>query len=472
MKLDFNNSKILIVGDIMLDRYFFGGVSRISPEAPVPIVNVQKSKYLLGGAGNVAMNVAELEATATLVGFVGEDSTANLVKDLLKANNINDGTVVIYDRPTIEKTRIVGDHQQLLRLDFENTSKVEPKYEDAIISMVKSYIDKIDVVVLSDYAKGVCSERVCREVVLIANSHNKKVLVDPKGHKWDKYTGAYLITPNLKEAIEFNGGVSIPNIDEEVSAVGFDLRVRAKSDNLLITRSERGMSLFGSDGKATHIHTTAQEVFDVSGAGDTVVSTIAACLANGFELTLAVEIANRAAGIVVGKLGTVPITIRELRKSFVGRGDDVTVSKEDLVKIVEDVKARGGLVAFTNGVFDIIHKGHVTYLDKARSFGDILIVGLNSDASVKRLKGETRPINSELDRAAVLVGLRSVSYVCIFDEDTPYELIKAIKPDVLIKGGDYKIENVVGRDIAGRTVLIDFVNGYSTTSIIERSQLN
>jgi D-beta-D-heptose 7-phosphate kinase/D-beta-D-heptose 1-phosphate adenosyltransferase len=463
---DFSGAKILIVGDVMLDRYNVGSVSRISPEAPVPVVNVKKMTQTLGGAGNVANNIAHLQAGATIVGSCGKDADATALKSMLDDINTK-YSFIETDSPTTTKLRVIGDKQQIVRLDFEEITPMRGKLADKAIKTITAEMSQCSAVVISDYGKGFCTFEVCEEIIRVASNQGIPVIVDPKGSDWRKYAGATTITPNVKELGEAVGR-HVENIDEDVVLAAREIIERTRVDYLVITRSEKGISIVWQD-EYMHMPTEAREVFDVSGAGDTVVASLALCLSKQYEISDAVKVANKAAGIVVSKMGTAPVFLSELNGSF--NSDSKLVEMHQLKAYLERAKSMRRKVVFTNGCFDILHKGHVTYMRKAASLGDIFILGLNSDNSVKRLgKGDNRPINNELDRAEVLSALEFIDFIVIFDEDTPYELLKVIQPDVLVKGGDYKIEEVVGREFAKKTVLIDFVDGYSTTNTIERMQ--
>ncbi len=459
---DFTGVRVLVVGDVMLDKYYFGSVRRISPEAPVPVVRVKDSKLTLGGAGNVLSNITHLGAKGIMFSSCGQDDNAVTLKKLLDELGADCGFIE-RDLPTVTKLRVIGEKQQIVRLDFEEIVPVSLTDEH------KRFIDKAasecGTVVLSDYGKGVCTDEMCRFVIEKAAEYGRKVIVDPKGSDWSRYSGADIVTPNVNELAEA-AGRNVENVDDEVCAAAREILGKYGIKCLLVTRSHKGMSIVTKE-SATHIPTEAKEVFDVSGAGDTVVATLAAALANGYELEAAAVTANKAAGIVVSKIGTAPVYINELNEE--GRSHAVT-SLDSMLRIVENLKRAGKTIVFTNGCFDILHKGHVTYLREAKKLGDVLILGLNTDDSVRRLKGEFRPVNSEDDRAEVLCSLESVDYVVKFGEDTPLELIEKIRPDILVKGADYKIEDVIGREYAGKTVLINFVDGYSTTSILEKSK--
>ena len=464
-ELNFSKANILIVGDIMLDEYYYGGVSRISPEAPVPVVNIDKKFQSLGGAGNVANNITHLFGSCSMLGVVGKDEAGNKIINMLDKlkikHNFIDNRV-----PTTTKLRVVGGKQQIVRLDFEEICHLNEENHILLKNNIKKEMGNVQVVIISDYGKGVCSNEICKFIIDLASSQNKFVIVDPKGSDWSKYCGVSVITPNVKELQEVYGN-KVLNTDEDVIKAGKAIRALYNIQYLVVTRSEKGITLI-SESNVTNIPTQAQEVFDVSGAGDTVVAVISVCIACGFSIFDAVKIANAAAGIVVGKLETAPILIDELVNAVSRRKFSKVLPLNELLPIIYSKKKLGKKIVFTNGCFDILHIGHVNYLRKAKQYGDILVLGLNSDASVKRLKGTDRPINNEFDRALILEALEVIDYVTIFEDDTPINLIKAIKPDYLVKGGDYKVCDVVGREYAGDVIIIDFVNGYSTTGVINK----
>ena len=464
--LDFNKVHVLIAGDMMLDRYYYGSVSRISPEAPVPVINVKSEIYTLGGAGNVVNNIKGLTADCTIIGAGKKDDEAGrLLNNLF--NNIHAKSFFIdADMPTISKLRIVGGKQQIARLDFEDIHPFSHEVNSKIKDLYERELEKHNIVIISDYGKGVCSHEICSFIIEKANSQNKKVLVDPKGSNWDKYSSAYLVTPNIKELSEVCG-CEIENEDEPVIKYGSMIREKYNLAYLIVTRSEKGITIIGKDHIKT-IPTQAMEVFDVSGAGDTVISSIAVFLGLNLNIDDAVYLANAAAGVVVGKLGTAPITLSELHYSLNGFRSSKVVSCNHIADIIKREKSFNKKIVFTNGCFDILHRGHVTYLKHAKTLGDILVLGLNSDDSVRRLKGSDRPVNNEQDRAVVLEALECIDYIVIFEENTPLNLIKNIMPDILVKGGDYKAEDVVGKEYAGRVEIIDFIEGYSTTSTINK----
>lgn len=461
--------KVLVVGDIMLDKYYIGNVKRISPEAPVPVVRVTDSYSVLGGAANLVRNLVGLGVTPYIVGILGDDENGETVKKIFKELNIN--TIVeTTNLPTITKTRIIGNKQQVARIDFEQENVVlDSDIEDKIIGYADSLIDKVDIVAISDYGKGLCSDRVCSSIIKSAISKSKEVVVDPKGTNWEKYKNATIITPNIKELSDVSNR-EIHNIDGEINSASLEIIKKYNLKSLLVTRSEMGMSYIDSN-EIVAIATEAREVFDVSGAGDTVVATLVASLAANFKLIDSIYLANKAAGIVVGKTGTTPINYNELQRELnIDNSDKKVITLDEIPNLIKKLRAENRRIIFTNGCFDILHKGHITYLQRAKAMGDILILGLNSDASVRRLKGENRPINDELARSSVMAALSCVDYVTIFDDDTPLELIKAIKPNILVKGGDYKTEDIVGSEYAEKTTTIEFVDGFSTTSTLQ--QLN
>ncbi|WP_303852352.1 bifunctional D-glycero-beta-D-manno-heptose-7-phosphate kinase/D-glycero-beta-D-manno-heptose 1-phosphate adenylyltransferase HldE [Seleniivibrio woodruffii] len=462
---DFSGAKVLVAGDLMLDRYHFGSVSRISPEAPVPVVNVKRTTQTLGGSGNVVNNIAHLGAEAVMMGVWGDDADARILKGMMENIKI-ECDMLVTDAPTTTKLRVIGEKQQIVRLDFEEITPITREQAGEVSARVKEHIKSCRAVVISDYGKGFCTPDVCEEIIRLAEHQGIPVIVDPKGSDWRKYSGATTVTPNVKELAEAVGRY-VPNEDEAIVLAAREIIDRVRLKYLVVTRSEKGITVVDSN-DYIHFPTEAQEVFDVSGAGDTVVASLALGLAKGFSLKDAVTVANRAAGIVVGKIGTAPVLISELNDSRDVKSKLMPLNA--LLKELEKAKLTGRKVVFTNGCFDILHKGHVTYLKKAAELGDILVLGLNSDDSIHRIKGPERPINNETDRAEVLAALESISYITIFNEDTPYELIKAVAPDVLVKGADYKIDEVVGREFARKTVLIDFVHGYSTTAVIKAMQ--
>lgn len=458
------NKKILVFGDIMLDVYYEGFVQRISPEAPVPVVKVSQIKNVLGGAANVAVNISSLGGIPYLIGLYGNDEQQIHINNLLDNHKI-EYSIIKTNYPTITKSRIVVGNQQIVRFDCECDEMLLSDDESFLIEKkIEEVLPECDLVVVSDYAKGLCSDRICQMLIKKAKAKNKLVIIDPKGNNWDKYRGAYMITPNLKEYSDVTG-LMISNDDNSILISSSLVLSKYQISNLLITRSEKGMTLINKD-MFCHIKTEAKEVFDVSGAGDTAVASLAICLAAGIPVVEAVKFANKAAGIVVGKRGTASVSVEEFYKVT----ETVTkiVELKNVEELLEDLRNKSKKIVFTNGCFDILHRGHISYLREASHYGDILIVGLNSDLSVRKLKGPSRPVNKQEDRAYMLAAYDFVSYIIIFDEETPYNIISRIKPDVLIKGGDYQLNQIVGREFAAETIILPFVQGYSTTNILKK----
>lgn len=466
----FESAAVLVVGDVMLDRYWHGSTSRISPEAPVPVVKVEQAEDRPGGAANVALNIAALGAPALLAGVVGEDEAADSLYRSLTAVGVDTHFQRSAGQPTIVKLRVMSRHQQLLRLDFEEPFTLDGQ---ALLETVDGLLDNVRVLVLSDYGKGALHDH--QALIRMARARGIPVLADPKGRDFSIYRGASLITPNL---LEFEAIVGHCADEQELVSKGVELVRSLELGALLVTRGEQGMTLLRADQPPLHLPARAREVFDVTGAGDTVISTLAAVLAAGEELSTAVLLANLAASIVVSKLGTAVISAPELRRAIQresgsGRG---MLGLEQLLQAVEDARAHGERIVFTNGCFDILHAGHVAYLEQARAMGDRLIVAVNDDASVGRLKGPGRPINVVERRMAVLAGLEAVDWVVSFAEDTPENLLRQIRPDVLVKGGDYSVEQVVGASIVqqygGDVQVLGLVQNSSTTAIVEKIREN
>ena len=463
--------KLLVIGDLMIDHYLWGSCERISPEAPVQVVNVKSESAVLGGAGNVINNLCALGAKVDVISVVGGCEISDELKKLL--NNIKVDTQYLItqkDRITSKKSRIIAAQQQVVRYDRESTDEISSESQKQILASFKDIISNYDCILLSDYGKGVLTPSLTQALISIANKNNKKVLVDPKGLDYSKYTGAYLLTPNKKEASEATQ-VSIKD-DESLTQAITQLKTQCNLDVSLITLSEQGVAIY-DDTLRTH-PTVAREVYDVTGAGDTVLASLGFALACGYQIDDAVQFSNLAAGVVVGKIGSATATLNEIieYESSLNKStsDEHIKTLDEIATLSEELKARDKKIIFTNGCFDILHAGHVRYLETAKSYGDILILGLNSDRSVSALKGEDRPINTQLDRAYILAALEAVDYVVVFDDDTPYDLIKAVKPHVLVKGGDYKGKDVVGQDIADELKLVQFVDGKSTTKTIEKIQ--
>lgn len=467
------NLRIAIIGDIMVDRYVFGDVSRISPEAPVPVNRVSAVKEVLGGAGNVAANLANLDCHVYLGSVAGVDDHGRVLDNLLATNNIDiSGLIHEEGRSTITKMRILGDRQQMMRLDFETITPITSAQEAQLISWLKNLCQRgLQGIVISDYGKGVCTPTLLRHVFELANTYHVQTIVDPKGADWSKYDGATCITPNVKELGEAVGRV-ITNDDTSVIAAAKDVLSKFDIKYIIGTRSAKGITVVAKDGRTWYNPATQQDVFDVSGAGDTVVAIMISCLASGLSMRLALHIANGAAGIVVSKVGTYPIHRQELIDlwRFVRQlsSSSPLYTKEEMKALTDKWKSMGETVVFTNGCFDILHRGHITYLQEAAQLGVHLIIGLNSDASVRRLKGETRPIVSEEDRAALLNALQCVDGVVLFEEDTPAELLAYLRPNILVKGGDYKKEDIVGIEFVDDVEVLSFKEGYSTSDIIKK----
>jgi len=466
MTLDLQATRAMVVGDVMLDRWFRGRVRRISPEAPVPVVDVEREDASVGGAANVAANIAGLGAHCTVAGMVGSDEAERTLRRLLDAASI-DAVLVSTERRTTTKARVLGGNQQVVRLDFEQTGPFDAAAYAALRSACLDRLPAVDLVILSDYAKGVCAAEVCTPLIDAATQHGTPVLVDPKTRDWSRYAGATLVTPNFRELCEVVGS-DFADEDDAIERNAGPLLERFGIGALLVTRSARGMTLVSGDG-VRHIRSEAHEVFDVTGAGDTVVATVGAGLAAGMTLADAASLANRAAGVVVGRAGTMPITRDGLRAAMpeLDAADGLPTQRAVLESIERERRA-GHTIVLTNGCFDVLHRGHLEYLRSAKALGGKLVVAINTDASVRGLKGPGRPINSVSDRALMLSSLACVDYVCSFGEPTPAALIAAIRPDVLVKGGDYALQDVVGREHAGRVVLMDFVEGYSSSAVIQR----
>lgn len=464
---NFAECAILVVGDIMLDKYIMGSVKRISPEAPVPILEASSKQVRVGGAGNVAMNCASIGCNTYLQALIGSDENGQLLEDLLSVENINSNLQKVANSKTLTKTRLVALSQHLIRLDSEDSfDQWDP------ISFVKRFSDTskhVETIVFSDYAKGAL--RHISTLIEIARKSNKKVLVDPKGTDFARYSGAHVITPNLAE---FEAVVGKCESVSDIESKAQSLMDRLSIEHVLVTRSEKGMSLLSNDSPPLHLSTKAVDVFDVTGAGDTVIATLAASLTAGMPLYAAVELANYAAGIVVSKAGTTAVSKREISDYFKTNDHiaDASYDNESILNILTSERSLGKTLIMTNGCFDILHAGHIDYLEKAKNLGDILVVAVNDDKSIRRIKGKERPINPLRDRIRMLESLSFVDYVLSFSEDTPLNLISSIQPDILVKGGDYRINDIVGKDIVeragGKVQTLPLLSGYSTSSIIEK----
>lgn len=466
-----SNSHILVIGDLMIDHYLWGSCERISPEAPVQVVDIAKETTVLGGAGNVINNLKDLGANVSVCSVIGDDTNGKELISMLEEIDVDtDNIIVQKGRKTSKKSRIVAVSQQVLRYDQESKADILQEIQEQIILSLHKSIETFDAIIFSDYGKGVLTDLLCQKVIALAKANKVKVLVDPKGSDFSKYRGAYLLTPNKKEAV-LASGIAIED-ESSLQAALLHLKEVCDLDISLITLSEDGIAIY--DTQLKRFPTVAKEVFDVTGAGDTVIASIAFALSAGKSLEETARFANLAAGVVVGKIGSATASIAEIEEyeaSLHKSSSDAHIkSFEEIQSLVSRYKKNGKKVVFTNGCFDILHVGHVKYLQIAKSFGDVLIVGLNSDASVSRLKGPSRPVNIAEDRAYLLAALEAVDFVVPFEEDTPYELIKMIAPDVLVKGGDYEGKDVVGTEFAKELKLVDFVDGKSTTKTIEKIQ--
>jgi D-beta-D-heptose 7-phosphate kinase / D-beta-D-heptose 1-phosphate adenosyltransferase len=471
---------VLCVGDLMLDEFVYGEVSRISPEAPAPVIAAQRSETNIGGAGNVARNIASLGGRCVFVGLVGEDEAgARLKSELARHKNVESVLVSDPGRPTTRKVRFVSEHfsTHMLRADWEKALPAAGEVEQKLIDAILPQLARADIVLLSDYAKGVLTARVIRNVIDAARRANKRVIVDPKSANFAIYRGATLLTPNRKEFAEATR--SRADTDQTIAEAARDAMVLADCEAILVTQSENGMTLVPRTGEVVHVPAHPVKVRDVSGAGDTVAAALALALAAGADWDAALRVANAAAAVAVSKKGTASVALAELRRkilphAYLAAEEKIVMSSGELDAHLADWRKEGLRIGFTNGCFDILHPGHVKVLTAARGACDRLIVGLNSDASTKRLKGEGRPVQNERARAEVLAALEAVDLVVIFEEDTPLELITQVRPSVLVKGGDYIREQVVGHDVVeahgGQVVLVDILQGFSTTSLVNRAR--
>ena len=463
------NPKILVIGDLMIDHYLWGSCERVSPEAPVQVVNIVKDNIVLGGAGNVINNLKSLGASVDMISVIGDCEASKELLGLFDKINVKTKYLTVQkDRVTTKKSRIIAAQQQVVRFDNESSEEINKESSQAIIGTFKSIFMNYDTILLSDYGKGVLTHELTQSLISIAMQKKIKVLVDPKGLDYSKYKGAYLLTPNKKEASEAT------NIDIK-DQKSLRSAVKALKDNYdlsvsLVTLSEQGVAVFDND---LRLHpTAAKEVFDVTGAGDTILAALGFSLASNINIDNAIEFSNLAAGVVVGKIGAATATLEEIMqyelKISQMSSDKFIKSWTDIESIVSSLKNNKKNIVFTNGCFDILHAGHVKYLEKSKSYGDVLIVGVNSDESVKKIKGDSRPINSEYDRAYLLASIEAVDYVVIFHEETPLNLIDLIKPDILTKGNDYAGREVVGQDLVKKLKLIELTENKSTTEIIDK----
>jgi len=472
--------RVLCIGDVMIDRFIYGSIERISPEAPIPVLLVEREKFMLGGAGNVVANIAALGAKAALVAVVGVDVSGEDVQKQLETLDIQPELEVSRERSTTVKSRYICGMQQVLRVDREKAVSIPSAIEDNLIKRITALVPKFDVVILSDYKKGLLTDKIVSATIDCARQHGKPVIVDPKGHDFSRYRGATVIKPNhkgLEDATGMKAGT-----DDEVRAAALKLIMDCGIETVLATRGKDGMTIITKNAEPVHIPAQVREIYDVSGAGDTVIATFATGLGAGLPVRNAALLANVAAGIVVGKTGTATARLDEIRAALeaepVGEKTSVMqrapkwVTVQDAATQADRLRARGLKVGFTNGCFDLLHPGHLSVLRQARAGCDFLIVAINSDASVKRLKGPQRPVQNQAARADILSALDMVDMVIVYEEDTPVSLIKEIKPDILVKGGQYKLEEVVGYDIVmsygGKIIRADMEDGFSTTNMISR----
>ncbi len=473
----FSKLRVLVIGDIMLDRYIFGTASRISPEAPVPVLKAKEEIESLGGAGNVAVNLKSLGALVELIGTTGEDTEGKKLLKIIKRSGIaGSGIIPDSQRSTTTKTRLIADNQQITRIDKEDTASISTKIESKLIKAIEKSIKKFkpNGIIISDYAKGCITQTLLSSIFELARKEDIFVTVDPKGNDYTKYKGAGTITPNQKEA-ELTSGIRI--VDEEtLEHASQNLIKQTGAKFILITRGKEGISYYSKKSGLKTVPSQTQEVFDVTGAGDTVVSAFTLSYQATNSLDYSVKIANLAAGIVVSRAGTASVTQQDLLNQFTSSTRYKLPDREVLVRTLEQEKSKGRKIVFTNGCFDLLHSGHLKLLNEAKNLGDILVVGINSDQSVKRIKGRGRPFVSEKERGALISALDCVDYLVVFGEDTPLRLIKELKPHIIVKGGDYTPKNVVGKEVVekygGEVRIIPLVDGISTSVLAERIKSN
>ncbi len=469
INLQNKSPKLLVIGDLMIDQYLWGSCERISPEAPVQVINVESESTVLGGAGNVVNNLKKLGAQVDIISVVGNCKISNELINLLADIKVQTKYLITQkNRITSKKSRIIASQQQVVRYDRESSDDIDIESQNTIIETFNKIVEDYEVILLSDYGKGILTKKLTQSLINIAKKHDKKVLIDPKGIDYLKYKGAYLLTPNKKEA----SIATKINIVDDTSLADAVLKLKSicDLDVSLITLSEHGIAIYDDE---LRIHSAiAKEVLDVTGAGDTVLASLGFAIACGYDIDEAAAFSNLAGGVVVGKIGSATTTLNEIieyESSLNKSSSDKHIKTQvEIAALSEELRSKGKKIVFTNGCFDLLHTGHISFLETTKSFGDVLILGLNSDRSVTSLKGKERPINIQADRAYILAALEVVDYVVIFDEDTPYELIKAIKPHTLVKGGDYKGKEVVGQDIADELKLVEFVDGKSSTQTIEK----
>ncbi len=469
INLQNKSPKVLVIGDLIVDQYLWGSCQRISPEAPVQVIDVDYESTVLGGAGNVVNNLKKLGAQVDIISVLGSCEISRELIRLLEDIKVNTKFLITQkNRISSKKTRIIASQQQVVRYDRESSNDIDVESQKSIIKAFNNIVNDYEVILLSDYGKGVLTHHLTQSLIKIAKKYNKKVLVDPKGTDYLKYKGAFLLTPNKKEA-SIATKINILD-DASLTKAIVKLKSMCDLDISLITLSEHGIAIY--DGKLRTLPTAAKEVFDVTGAGDTVLASLGFAIACGHSIDDSVSFSNLAGGVVVGKIGSATATINEIieyESSLNKSSSNKHIkSRIEIANLSRELKLTGKKIVFTNGCFDLLHAGHISYLEAAKNFGDILILGLNSDRSVHSLKGKGRPINLEADRAYIMAALEVVDYVVIFDEDTPYELIKSIEPHILVKGGDYEGKEVVGQDIADELKLVEFVHGKSSTRTIEK----
>jgi D-beta-D-heptose 7-phosphate kinase / D-beta-D-heptose 1-phosphate adenosyltransferase len=469
IKLQDKIPAILVIGDLIVDHYLWGSCDRISPEAPVPVTKIDSETTILGGAGNVVNNLYQLGSKVDILSVIGDSSASKELIKLLENININTEFLIKQKNwVTSKKSRVVAANQQVTRFDSESNDEIDDQSKQSILSCFKRIIHNYDIILLSDYGKGILTNELTKLLIEIASHNRKKILADPKGLDYSKYKGAFLLTPNKKEASEATL-IDIKDNKSLTQAIS-KLKNQCDLDYSIITLSDQGVAIFDNE---LRIHpTVAKEVFDVTGAGDTILASLGFALACNKNIDEAIKFANLASGVVVGKVGSATATLNEIieYESSLNKSNSFThiKTKNEISSIIKELRSKNKKIVFTNGCFDILHVGHVKYLEQAKSYGDILILGLNSDNSITRIKGKGRPINSQDDRAYILASLEVIDYLVIFDEDTPIELIKLIKPDTLVKGADYKGEEVVGENVAKELKLVDYIDGKSTSSTISR----
>jgi D-beta-D-heptose 7-phosphate kinase/D-beta-D-heptose 1-phosphate adenosyltransferase len=467
MNINFKNARVLVVGDLMLDRYYFGSVTRISPEAPVPVARITSTNDTLGGAGNVANNLVHLGASCILIGAIGDDEHGNLIHSKCDSSGI-DFRPIRSVSSTIVKIRVFGEHQQIVRVDFEDPLFIDSSSKNELFKTFDTVLDEVSIVVISDYGKGFCTPGLCSHIIENARKRGLNVLVDPKGNDWNKYRNASIITPNIKELSDISG-TQIENEDSSICQKGSKILALYSLEQLLVTRSEKGMSLLDQS-NCSHFPTEAKQVFDVSGAGDTVMATLAASMAAGNDIVTSTRLANKAAGIVCGKVGTAPIELAELQAAIVANENNKITQEGILLQNIQTLRNEGKKIVFTNGCFDFLHRGHLHLFSEAKKLGDILVVAINSDESIKKIKENRDPVNDEQDRAFIVSSIKDVDFVTVFDGETPEPLLEQLRPDVIVKGGNYTVDQIVGKEFAVQAVIIPALEGYSTEDLSRRFQ--